>query len=567
MKDIKTREIKKDIKVLHRTRKGIDKTKTGYEHIKEQTSSNEEVHSPIDYARTNGKKILVTSGKGVKRQVQGTTARLEQQPANLQRFQEMREVDKKRKAQRKKEKEKKDIKKKDRKKEIKKRSSSGNDDVSIKRKNSSNVVKSKKNTPKIKDGNTGLTSFSLKQRYAKGRSFNAHNAPKPKTISARYENIKNSITKTKSALKRTYKSVVRSLRRIVEYSRLLIAALMACGSFVITIIVVVSLAGMLIVSPLAIFFSNDSSKGDSMTLSEAIVEINTEYNDKINEIKDEITHDEVDISSGRASWKDVLSVYAVKTVSGDEIDVVTIDDERLQILKDVFFDTNVLEHTVDDITVDEVSVSDDGNGNLVEETQSVNKKVLKITTTGKTAEEMATEYNFTDDQVEQLNEMLSAQYDDTWKELLYGASIGTGDMTIVEIAISQLGNVGGQPYWSWYGFTSRAEWCACFVSWCANEAGYIDAGILPKFAACQNQGIPWFQNRGLWQSREYTPKPGDIIFFDWENDGHSDHVGIVEKVEGNTVYTIEGNSNDTCSGRSYLIGSTLIAGYGTPIYN
>lgn len=107
-----------------------------------------------------------------------------------------------------------------------------------------------------------------------------------------------------------------------------------------------------------------------------------------------------------------------------------------------------------------------------------------------------------------------------------------------EVALTQLGNEGGQPYWSWYGFDSREEWCACFVSWCADQCGYIEAGIIPKFAGCVD-GVSWFQSQGLWQGRDYEPQPGDIIFYDWDNkgssgpqDGQSDHVGIVEKVEG-----------------------------------
>ena len=100
--------------------------------------------------------------------------------------------------------------------------------------------------------------------------------------------------------------------------------------------------------------------------------------------------------------------------------------------------------------------------------------------------------------------------------VLYG--IGTGSGEIVAVALSQVGNVGGQPYWSWYGFSSRVNWCAIFVSWCANECGYIDAGVVPKFAGCV-QGSRWFKERGLWQDKSYTPNPGDVIFFDWNDPG------------------------------------------------
>ena len=140
-----------------------------------------------------------------------------------------------------------------------------------------------------------------------------------------------------------------------------------------------------------------------------------------------------------------------------------------------------------------------------------------------------------------------------------------GNQAIVEVALTQLGNEGGQPYWSWYGFNSRVEWCACFVSWCADQCGYIDSGLIPKFAGCV-QGAEWFKSNGQWQDRNYEPQAGDIIFFDWEGDGSTDHVGIVEKCENGTVYTVEGNSNDACNQRQYVVGSSSIYGYGVPAY-
>lgn len=140
-----------------------------------------------------------------------------------------------------------------------------------------------------------------------------------------------------------------------------------------------------------------------------------------------------------------------------------------------------------------------------------------------------------------------------------------GNQAIVEVALTQLGNQGGQPYWSWYGFNSRVEWCACFVSWCADQCGYIESGLVPKFAGCVD-GANWFKSNGKWQDRTYEPKGGDIIFFDWEGDGTTDHVGIVEKCENGTVYTVEGNSGDACKQRQYAVGSSNIYGYGIPAY-
>ena len=134
-----------------------------------------------------------------------------------------------------------------------------------------------------------------------------------------------------------------------------------------------------------------------------------------------------------------------------------------------------------------------------------------------------------------------------------------GNQAVVDIAKSQVGNVGGQPYWSWYGFNSRVEWCACFVSWCYGQMGLSE----PRFAACQSQGIPWFQSHGQWGGRHYANiAPGDAIFFDWDLDGSADHVGIVVGTDGSRVYTVEGNSGDACKIKSYSLTYECIKGYG-----
>ena len=148
----------------------------------------------------------------------------------------------------------------------------------------------------------------------------------------------------------------------------------------------------------------------------------------------------------------------------------------------------------------------------------------------------------------------------------YGRAFTSGgNQAIVEVALTQLGNEGGQPYWSWYGFDGRVEWCACFVSWCADQCGYIESGIIPKFSGCV-EGSNWFKGNGQWQDRNYEPQAGDIIFFDWEGDGETDHVGIVEKCENGVVYTVEGNSGDACRQKQYTVGSSSIYGYGIPAY-
>lgn len=135
----------------------------------------------------------------------------------------------------------------------------------------------------------------------------------------------------------------------------------------------------------------------------------------------------------------------------------------------------------------------------------------------------------------------------------------TGNQSIVDIALSQEGQVGGYPYWSWYGFSSRVEWCACFVSWVLNQAGYSE----PRFSSCNSGGVPYFVGKGQWADSSYHDvAAGDIIFFDWNGDGVANHVGIVIGTDGERVYTVEGNSGDSCKIRSYSLNSTSIKGYG-----
>ena len=247
-----------------------------------------------------------------------------------------------------------------------------------------------------------------------------------------------------------------------------------------------------------------------------------------------------------------------------------MDESKKQILKDVFWAMNEISFNTATKTENVVTETDDGNGNIVETTESVTRTYLYIRVTHKSADEMAQQYGFTDEQKEQLRELLSDENKKMWSGVLYGYYTGGED--IVSVAISQVGNTGGQPYWSWYGFGSRVEWCACFVSWCANECGYIDTGVIPKFAGCVN-GVQWFKDRGQWMDGSAEPVPGMIIFFDWDNkgssgpqDGLSDHVGIVQKVENGIVYTVEGNSGDSVRVNQYSVGHYEVLGYGVPQY-
>ena len=215
----------------------------------------------------------------------------------------------------------------------------------------------------------------------------------------------------------------------------------------------------------------------------------------------------------------------------------------------------------------------DSEGNEYDVEVPYNYYILNVTLTSKPISSVASEL-LTPDQLEMYqvyrqtlgNKPLifgGGSADTSDSESLAGVEFvnGTrpGNQAVVDIAKSQVGNVGGQPYWSWYGFTSRVEWCACFVSWCYGQMGLTE----PRFSGCQSQGIPWFQSHGQWGGRDYANiAPGDAIFFDWDLDGSADHVGIVVGTDGSRVYTVEGNSGDACKIKSYSLTYECIKGYG-----
>ena len=295
------------------------------------------------------------------------------------------------------------------------------------------------------------------------------------------------------------------------------------------------------------------------------------YQNKLDDIKNSNTYDELEMSGSRAVWPEFLSIYAVKTTNDPDNPqkVASMTDEKKQLLKDIFWEMNEISYETEEKTETVIVETDDGEGNIVEEEVEETTVYLYITVSHKTVEEMMAQYGFTEDQKAQVAELLS-QDSSMWASVLYG--IYGADDQIVAVALSQLGNVGGEPYWSWYGFGSRVEWCACFVSWCADQCGYIETGVIPKYAGCVN-GVNWFKDRGQWADNDIEPAPGMIIFFDWDNkgssgpqDGESDHTGIVERVEDGIVYTVEGNSGDSCRENHYAVGYYEILGYGIPAY-
>ena len=412
---------------------------------------------------------------------------------------------------------------------------------------------------------TAKTTIKTSQQTAKAAQRTA------RTAKAAAQAARASAKAAVTTAKATVKATIAAVKAMIAATKALIAAIAAGGWIAVVVIVIICLIGLIASSAFGIFFSGEDT-GTGQTMQTVVREINQGYDNRLDEIKTGNAHDVLEMSGSRAVWPEVLAVYAVKATTDPDTpqEVATIDDAKKELLKEIFWAMNDVSYSSSTAPHDVVTETDDGHGNIVETTTTVTETTLYITVSHRTADEMADLYNFTADQRRQLAELLAEENRSIWSAVLYG--IGAGDGEIVAVALSQIGNVGGQPYWSWYGFGSRVDWCACFVSWCANECGYIDAGVIPKFAGCSN-GVQWFKDRGLWQDNSYEPRPGDIIFFDWDNKGSSgpqdglpDHVGIVENVENGIVYTVEGNSGDSCRERGYPIGHYEICGYGTPSY-
>ena len=410
---------------------------------------------------------------------------------------------------------------------------------------------------------TAKTTVKTTQQAAKAAQKTAQAAAKAAKMAA--QAARTAARATVRSIRIVVKATISAVKAIIAATKALVSAIAAGGWVAVAVILIICMVALLVCSVFGIFFSSENGVSENgMTMKAVVSQINGEFTDELIRIQNEVPHDDYDITADRAEWKEVLAVYAVKTNTDPDnpLDVATIDDEKVELLREIFWDMNTIDYWVE--TIEHTSTSTDADGNTTTDTWY--EYILHITVTSKTASEMAEQYGFNDKQKAQIEELLRPEYDSMWRAVLYGSSTGSTD--IVEVAISQIGNVGGEPYWSWYGFSSRVEWCACFVSWCANECGYIEAGVIPRFAGCQSQGIPWFKAAGQWQDSGsgYIPNPGDIIFFDWEVDGESDHVGIVEYVEDGIVHTVEGNSSDSCRRRSYSINSSVIVGYGTPAY-
>ena len=371
-------------------------------------------------------------------------------------------------------------------------------------------------------------------------------------------------------VKKIVKGIVNAIKKLLK----------AIGTASLPLLLILILAGSiaaLVASAFGIFFAGDQSGENTRTLREVVMEINSEYLASIDNIEKTVTHDEVTKEGYGASWPEVLSVYAVyvTTKTDGATDVVHITDDHVKILKDIFWQMTTVTYTTE-VKTETKKVPDldadgnqkkDSNGNPLYKEETSTKTILHIKISHLSATEEANKLSFNTEQKAQLNELLDTKNASLWAEILRGVGLGSNEL--VNLALSQLGNKGGEKFWRWAGLSKRCEWCALFVSWCGDQTGLRAAGQIPYFSFVSD-GVAFYKNKGKWidgsevnsSNCDKLIQPGMIIFFDWEPDGKPNHVGIVTKVSGGYIYTVEGNKSDAVAEGTYSANSNKIYGFG-----
>lgn len=210
-----------------------------------------------------------------------------------------------------------------------------------------------------------------------------------------------------------------------------LGAALAAASPVLVLVLIVGMVGAFLASPFGVFFSNETTK-DGMLMRQATAELNEEYYARIGQIEQANPHDilEIEASDGVSTirWEDVLSVYAVKvTTDGvNGMDVVTMDEQKKEILRGVMWDMNQITYRSVTVKKEVEVVTEDEDGNEVVEMQEIEETTLTVYLHHTTPEQMAAAYGFTEQQNEHLALLRHEEYSVMWASLLGGFTHGGG---------------------------------------------------------------------------------------------------------------------------------------------
>ena len=210
-----------------------------------------------------------------------------------------------------------------------------------------------------------------------------------------------------------------------------LGAALAAAAPVLVLVLIVGMVGAFLASPFGVFFSNETTQ-DGMLMRQATAELNEEYYARIGQIEQANPHDvlEIEASDGVSAirWEDVLSVYAVKvTTDGvNGMDVVTMDEQKKEILRGVMWDMNQITYRSVTVKKEVEVVTEDGDGNEVIEMQEIEETTLTVYLHHTTPEQMAAAYGFTEQQNEHLALLRHEEYSVMWASLLGGFTHGGG---------------------------------------------------------------------------------------------------------------------------------------------
>ena len=228
---------------------------------------------------------------------------------------------------------------------------------------------------------------------------------------------KETAKRTAQGVKVAIKTTISAIKTIIAGTKALVAAIVAGGWVAVIVIIVICLVALMCSSIFGIFFSSQKTSANSITMNTVVAECNQEFSDKLQSIQDSNPHDDYVLEGSMASWKDVLTVYTIKQSNGvNQQDVMTIDDNKKNVIKQIFWDMNSLTSEVRDEMVTEQGTNAD------EMPKQVQKKVLHIKINTKTLEQMKNDYHFSSAQNKQLVELTDNKYASLWNGVIYGAA-------------------------------------------------------------------------------------------------------------------------------------------------
>ena len=262
---------------------------------------------------------------------------------------------------------------------------------------------------------TAKAAVKTAQQTAKITGQSAKAAAKSAKLAAQASKAaaKAAVTTAKAAVKATAALVKATIAAIKG----LVALIAAGGWIAVLVIIIICLIGLLVGSIFGVFFSGeDSGSVDGRTMTTVISELNTHLYDNIEEIKSDNAHDVLEMDPISIHWPEILSIYAVKinTDSENPMEVVTLDDNKIEKLGSIFNEMISVSHSIKTETQEQTVEDEDGN----ETTETIVVTTLQITLSQKGVYEMAAEHHFSNTQVAQLQELLSPEYSDMWASIV-----------------------------------------------------------------------------------------------------------------------------------------------------